>query len=322
MVRRSDVDERVRERRVDVERDGDDLELREELSRAVPATRAGSCGTLTSSPTRRAHLLAVQRRQRERCTVAVGQRDVGHDGGRERASAALGPERPQVMFLVVHERHAQAFGQHLDREPPVRGRPAGQRYADVTLAKPLWFGLPTGAGCDVFGRDGELFDDHELTITAGRGSAMEHVRWSSRPRLRTPVVIAAFAGRNDAGEAASSAGRHLADVWATRPFATLDAEDFYDFSATQPQVRLVDGVHREIVWPSNEFSASSVLGADLDVVLVLGTEPAAEVANVLRRDDRSRHRDQRSDADHARHAARRGPHSARSRSSARRPTTG
>jgi proteasome assembly chaperone (PAC2) family protein len=102
---------------------------------------------------------------------------------------------------------------------------------------------------------------------------MEHVRWSSRPRLRTPVVIAAFAGWNDAGEAASSAGRHLADVWATRPFATLDAEDFYDFSATRPQVRLVDGVHREIVWPSNEFSASSVLGADLDVVLVLGTEP-------------------------------------------------
>ena len=32
-------------------------------------------------------------------------------------------------------------------------------------------------------------------------------------------------------------------------------------------------MHREIVWPSNEFSASSVLGADLDVVLVLGTEP-------------------------------------------------
>lgn len=102
---------------------------------------------------------------------------------------------------------------------------------------------------------------------------MEHVRWSSRPRLRTPVVIAAFAGWNDAGEAASSAGRHLADVWATRPFAALDAEDFYDFSATRPQVRLVDGVHREIVWPSNEFSASSVLGADLDVVLLLGTEP-------------------------------------------------
>ena len=102
---------------------------------------------------------------------------------------------------------------------------------------------------------------------------MEHVRWSSRPRLRTPVVIAAFAGWNDAGEAASSAGHHLADVWATRPFATIDAEDFYDFSSTRPHVRLADGVHREIVWPSNEFSASSVLGTELDVVVLIGTEP-------------------------------------------------
>jgi proteasome assembly chaperone (PAC2) family protein len=102
---------------------------------------------------------------------------------------------------------------------------------------------------------------------------MEHVRWSSRPRLRTPVVIVAFAGWNDAGEAASSAGHHLADVWATRPFATIDAEDFYDFSSTRPHVRLVDGGQREIVWPINELSASSVLGADMDVVLLIGTEP-------------------------------------------------
>ena len=102
---------------------------------------------------------------------------------------------------------------------------------------------------------------------------MEHVRWSSRPRLRSPIVIAAFAGWNDAGEAASTAARHLADVWATREFATIDPEEFYDFSSTRPQVRLSDGVHREIVWPANDFSASSVLNSDLDVVVLIGTEP-------------------------------------------------
>jgi proteasome assembly chaperone (PAC2) family protein len=91
--------------------------------------------------------------------------------------------------------------------------------------------------------------------------------------LRSPIVIAAFAGWNDAGEAASTAARHLADVWATREFATIDPEEFYDFSSTRPQVRLSDGVHREIVWPSNEFSASSVLNSDLDVVVLIGTEP-------------------------------------------------
>ena len=103
---------------------------------------------------------------------------------------------------------------------------------------------------------------------------MEHVRWSSRPRLRTPVVIAAFAGWNDAGEAASNAGHHLADVWATRPFATIDAEDFYDFScdATARATRRRRSTARSS-GRSNELSASSVLGADMDVVLLIGTEP-------------------------------------------------
>lgn len=102
---------------------------------------------------------------------------------------------------------------------------------------------------------------------------MEQVRWSSRPRLRAPIVIAAFAGWNDAGEAATTAGRHLADVWATRPFATIDPEEFYDFGTTRPHVRLADGQHREIVWPTNELSATSVLGTDLDVVVIVGIEP-------------------------------------------------
>ena len=62
-------------------------------------------------------------------------------------------------------------------------------------------------------------------------------------------------------------------MWATREFATIDPEEFYDFSSTRPQVRLADGVTREIVWPSNEFSASSVLNSDLDVVVLIGTEP-------------------------------------------------
>src|SRR5258708_3920544 len=38
---------------------------------------------------------------------------------------------------------------------------------------------------------------------------MEHVRWLSRPNLRNPVVVAAFTGGNDAGDAASGGVRHL-----------------------------------------------------------------------------------------------------------------
>lgn len=102
---------------------------------------------------------------------------------------------------------------------------------------------------------------------------MDHVRWHDRPQLRRPVLVAAFEGWNDAGDAASSAARYLRDRWGARPFATIDPEEFYDFSSTRPEVRLTGGVTREIVWPVNELSAAALPGADCDAVILLGTEP-------------------------------------------------
>ena len=49
------------------------------------------------------------------------------------------------------------------------------------------------------------------------------------PELTDPVMIAAFEGWNDAGEAATSAVEHLARVWDAEPFAALDPEEYYDF---------------------------------------------------------------------------------------------
>lgn len=100
---------------------------------------------------------------------------------------------------------------------------------------------------------------------------MEHVAWLHRPVLRTPVMVAAFAGWNDAGDAASLAVQHLTDLFDAEPFAGIDAEEFYDFQANRPQVHLTEDLAREIVWPSNEFLAASTPGGDL--VLLLGTEP-------------------------------------------------
>jgi len=102
---------------------------------------------------------------------------------------------------------------------------------------------------------------------------VDHVQWEERPQLRRPVLVAAFEGWNDAGDAASTATRYLRERWAARPFASLDPEDFYDFSSTRPQVRLTDGITREIVWPANELSAASLPGSQRDVVVLLGVEP-------------------------------------------------
>lgn len=102
---------------------------------------------------------------------------------------------------------------------------------------------------------------------------MDHVRWDERPRLRRPVLIAAFEGWTDAAEAATTAARYLRDRWGARPFASIDPEEFYDFTSTRPQVRLTAGLIRQIIWPSNEFFSAALTESRRDVILLIGSEP-------------------------------------------------
>jgi len=99
-----------------------------------------------------------------------------------------------------------------------------------------------------------------------------HLRWHFRPELDEPVLLVAFEGWNDAGDAASSAVRWFADRWDATPFADIDPEDFFDFTSTRPEVRIEDGA-RVIDWPSNELSATTVPGTGRDLVLLQGVEP-------------------------------------------------
>ncbi len=104
---------------------------------------------------------------------------------------------------------------------------------------------------------------------------MAHVvrRGDDRGPLRRPVLVAAFEGWNDAGEAATFAARFLAERWDADVFAEIDPEEFFDFTSTRPQVRLDDGMQREIVWPSTTLSSASPLGSERDVIFVIGSEP-------------------------------------------------
>jgi proteasome assembly chaperone (PAC2) family protein len=101
---------------------------------------------------------------------------------------------------------------------------------------------------------------------------MDHTTLIRRPRLRGPVLLAAFDGWNDAGEAATSAMDAIADGLAAETFATIDPEEFYDFQATRPMVRLVEA-HRRIEWPAVELRAARLPAADHDVIVVRGHEP-------------------------------------------------
>src|SRR3954453_14239165 len=95
----------------------------------------------------------------------------------------------------------------------------------------------------------------------------------SRPQLEGPVMIAAFRGWNDGGQGASLAGAYLARAWAAIEFASIDAENFYDFQATRPTVSLVDGYTRQIEWPENTFLYAPLPGAGRDAIILLGVEP-------------------------------------------------
>jgi proteasome assembly chaperone (PAC2) family protein len=99
------------------------------------------------------------------------------------------------------------------------------------------------------------------------------VRWNAQPALRRPTLVAAFSGWNDAADAATDAVRWLSRAVNARPFAALDVEEYIDFQAARPTVELVDGVVRNVEWPSLEFSAGSPAGASRDLVLMLGVEP-------------------------------------------------
>jgi len=96
---------------------------------------------------------------------------------------------------------------------------------------------------------------------------------SSRPELRSPVLVAAFRGWNDGGQGATLGGGFLAKQWEAEPFAEIDPENFYDFQAVRPNVSLEDGLTRKLEWPSNTFLHAPIPGLDRDAVILLGVEP-------------------------------------------------
>src|SRR3954453_36029 len=98
--------------------------------------------------------------------------------------------------------------------------------------------------------------------------------WRERPTLRSPVLVAAFHGWNDAGDAASAALEFIRTRQDSVEIANIDPEDYVDFSAVRPQVKLVDGRTSEIVWPDATLSAARIPGADGDLVILQGVEPA------------------------------------------------
>jgi len=102
---------------------------------------------------------------------------------------------------------------------------------------------------------------------------VDHIQWSAqRPELRSPILIAAFEGWGDAGDAATTAARHVRDRLGGEVIGGIDAEPFYDFTSTRPYVRL-EGGERQIDWPANEIAVVQVPTSSHDLLVLVGIEP-------------------------------------------------
>jgi proteasome assembly chaperone (PAC2) family protein len=103
---------------------------------------------------------------------------------------------------------------------------------------------------------------------------VEPILWEGDPpQLRSPTLVCAFAGWNDAASAASTALEAVAASLDPEVTARIDPEDFYDFQVNRPTIRLVEGQTREIDWPANTLLSVRVPNAERDLVLLSGVEP-------------------------------------------------
>jgi hypothetical protein len=97
------------------------------------------------------------------------------------------------------------------------------------------------------------------------------------PRFTTGrVLIVAFEGWNDAGEAASGVVKTLKDELDVYPIAEVDPEDYFDYQFNRPTVAADDEGVRQLIWPGvTIYGPSAPSSSDgASVYLLVGTEPS------------------------------------------------
>lgn len=72
------------------------------------------------------------------------------------------------------------------------------------------------------------------------------------------ILVVAFEGWNDAGEAASGAAKVIARELQADVVAAIDTEDYYDFQFSRPMVSFDENGLRQLSWPTTEFYAPGV----------------------------------------------------------------
>jgi proteasome assembly chaperone (PAC2) family protein len=105
--------------------------------------------------------------------------------------------------------------------------------------------------------------------------ASKFIQWKNEELLEdlnSPVLIAAFEGWNDAGEAATSAVKYFQDRFSAVKIGTIESEEFFDFTISRPVIEIPDE-QREIIWPATEIYVAKMFDSEHDLVIIGGHEP-------------------------------------------------
>ena len=96
---------------------------------------------------------------------------------------------------------------------------------------------------------------------------------SQFPEQPAELMVAAFRGWPDAGDAATATLNYMMTALGAEKFAEIDPEEFFNFAQERPRsTRSKDGA-RHLHWPANEFYHWPGNDAAPPAVFYLGTEP-------------------------------------------------
>lgn len=106
------------------------------------------------------------------------------------------------------------------------------------------------------------------------------------------IIIAAFDGWNDAGEAASGAVAALRDSREYERVHSVDPELYFDYQYTRPTTQMDAAGNRELTWPEASLWRPTTTSEGPELWLLTGSEPARawqafvnEFIDVALRDD-------------------------------------
>src|SRR2546428_5543742 len=114
---------------------------------------------------------------------------------------------------------------------------------------------------------------HEASRFPTGRMRMDEVTFHREPPTNVPTMVVAFGGWVDAGEAAIGAMRYLVRQLAATPLASIDPEDFCDFTQLRPVVRLSAEGQRLIRWPRSAFWTWQPPAGRAGLLLFRGMEP-------------------------------------------------